>query len=322
MSGSRTAGLVWSRVTSGMRRGMLAGAVVAMALLAGADAGAQPVAVTAGVSVRALSGTFGSEQTTTVVYIPASLRIDVDRLETSFFFPYVSIIDGTVALSQGGFVPMQGSLTAAPGVGMPMGARGSGMMGGGMMGGNAGPPGAGPALDATTGVPASSLTNQSGLGDIVGTVGYRVVDRARARVQVVVGARVKIPTASAVRGLGTGKTDFGALAGVRKQFDQGWLYAEGGYLKVGRPAGVDLRNAAFWSIGTGRRLSGRTSLLASAAGSTPIVREFGAPVEVGAGLGLRAGDRLVLTILPSVGLTDASPRVALTFSLSRRVLER
>lgn len=317
MIGSKAAAPAASRALRWCRASSCALAVGVLALLAGGEARAQPVAITAGVSVRALSGTFGSEQTTTVVYIPASLRIDVGRLETSFFFPYVNIMDGTVALSQGGFVPMQGSLTAAPGAGMPMGAPGRGMMGGGMMGG-----GAGPALDATTGVPTSFLTNQSGLGDIVGTVGYRVVDSAPTRVQVVVGARVKIPTASATRGLGTGRTDVGALAGIRKQFDQGWLYAEGGYLKLGRPAGVDLRNAAFWSIGAGRRLSGRTSLLASAAGNTAILREFGAPVEVGAGVGIRAGERLIFTILPSVGLTDASPRMALTFGLSQRVLER
>lgn len=322
MNGSKAVAPAWSPASRWCRTSSCVAAVGVLALLASAEAWAQPVAVTAGVSVRALSGTFGSEQTTTVVYIPASLRIDAGRLETSFFFPYLNIMDGTVALSQGGFVPMQGSLTAAPGAGMPMGAPGSGMMGGGMMGGRAGRPAAGPAPDSTTGLPASFLTNQSGLGDIVGTVACRVVDSAPTRVQVVVGTRIKIPTASATRGLGTGRADLGALAGIRKQFDQGWLYAEGGYLKVGRPAGVDLRNAAFWSIGAGRRLSGRTSLLASAAGNTAILREFGAPVEVGAGVGIRAGERLIFTILPSVGLTDASPRIALTFGLSQRVLER
>lgn len=321
MTGSEPSAPARSRACWRARTGPGVAATVAIVLVAGADALAQPVAVTAGITIRALSGTFGSEQTTTVFYVPASLRIDVGRLETSFFFPYVNIMDGTVALSQGGFVPMQGSLSAAPAAGMPMGTPGRGMMGGGMSG--SGPaPGTGPLTDSTGGVPSSLLTNQSGLGDVVGTVGYRVVDSALSGVQVVVGTRVKIPTASAVRGLGTGRVDLGALAGIRKQFDEGWVYAEGGYLKVGRPGGVDLRDAAFWSIGAGRRLSGRASLLASAAGNTAILREFGAPAEVGAGLGLRAGDRLFLTILPSVGLTEASPRIALTFGLSQRVLGR
>lgn len=98
------------------------------------------------------------------------------------------------------------------------------------------------------------------------------------------------------------------------------MYAEGGYLNGGPPAGVDLQDAAFWSVNAGRHLSGRAWLLASAAGDTAIVWEFGAPVEVGVGLGIRAGDRRALSILPSVGLTDASPRITLTFGLGQRVL--
>jgi hypothetical protein len=85
----------------------------------------------------------GSEQTTTVIYVPASLRIDVGRLETSCFFPYVSIMDGTVALSQGVFVRNRGSLPAAPAVGMPMGTPGSVLTGGAMMSGTGVSPGAG-----------------------------------------------------------------------------------------------------------------------------------------------------------------------------------
>jgi hypothetical protein len=87
----------------------------------------------------------GSEQTTTVIYVPASLRIDVGRLETSCFFPYVSIMDGTVALSQGVFVRNRGSLPAAPAVGMPMGTPGSVLTGGAMMSGTGVSPGAGQA---------------------------------------------------------------------------------------------------------------------------------------------------------------------------------
>lgn len=283
--------------------------VAAVVALTGANAVAQPLTVTAGVNVRALSGAFGSGQTTTVIYVPTSVRVDVGRVEASVALPFVSITDGTVALSQGGFVPMQGSLTGAPGVGMSM-TRGAGMMSGGT------------AAPGSSRLGSSLPAHQSGMGDLVGAVGYRVVDSVLSGVQVVVGTRVKLPTASRMSGLGTGKVDVGALAAVRRRFARGWTYVEGGYLFVGEPPGVDLRNAVLWSVGGGRRLSGRTSLLASASGNTAILREFGAPLEVGVGLGVRAGDRLALTILPTVGLTEASPRVALTVGVSRRLFER
>jgi hypothetical protein len=50
------------------------------------------------------------------------------RLELSALFPYLAIDDWTVALSQGGFVPMRGSLTDAPAAGLTMSGHGGGLM--------------------------------------------------------------------------------------------------------------------------------------------------------------------------------------------------
>lgn len=262
--------------------------------------------VSAGVSVRMLSGTFGSNETTRVVYAPAVLRIDVHRVELSASFPYLTIDTGTVAPSQAGFVPMQGSLSSAPAAGMPMQA-------GGMMGQ--------PGTSGGTSV-AALATNQSGFGDIVAGAGYRVLDNTRSNVQLVIGARVKAPTAAAARGLGTGQTDRAGVVTIRKRFGTGWLYAEGGYLVVGKPAGADLRNVEIWSVGAGRQLTSRLYLLASAAGAGAVVPAFGRPVEIGAGLGATLADHLNLTILPTFGLSNASPRYALTVGISTDLLRR
>lgn len=304
-----------TRVATGIARATM---VLSVSLFATGLGVAQPVSVTMGLDVRAVTGTFGSQQTSTLVYVPASLRVDVGRVESSLAFPYLNIHDGTVAVSQAGFVPMRGSLTGAPGAGVPMGAgHGGGMMGAGTSAGS--PPGSSPSPGA---LPQAWLTNGSGLGDLVGSVGYRVVENTLSGVGVVVGTRIKLPTASSVRGLGTGKADVGAFMAFRKRFSDGWLHAEVGYLRVGDPAGVELRDAAFWSLGGGRRLSPRTSLIVSGAGNTAILPEFGAPLEIGAGLGVLAGEQLTLAVVPSIGLTKASPRVALTFGISRRVFDR
>lgn len=270
--------------------------------------GAQDTVVSASLNARFVSGSFGSTDQTRVVYAPAVLRVEARRFEVAAYFPYLTIDDGTVTLSQGGFVPMQGTLPAAPEAGMPMN---SGRMGG-MMGGPSVSGGRTQGSNPT----APRLTNQAGFGDIVASVGYRLVDDRVAGLQVVLGTRLKLPTARAARGLGTGVVDVGGVAMVRKRFEAGWISGEGGYVFVGDPDGVDLRNAVLWAVGAGRRLTGRVYLLGSAYGNSAILRRFSAPVEMGAGLGVRLGDRLTLRVLPTVGLTQASPRYGVTLGVS------
>jgi hypothetical protein len=185
------------------------------------------------------------------------------------------------------------------------------MQGGGMMGQ--------PGASGGTSV-AALLASQSGFGDIVAGAGYRVLDDIQSRVQLVFGVRVKIPTAGS--GLGTGRTDVAGLATIRKRFGTGWVYVEGGYLVVGKPAAADLRNVVLWSTGAGRRLTERLYLLASAAGSSAVVPAFGSPVEIGASLGVRLADRVNLTILPSRGLSNASAKYGLTVGISSDLLRR
>ena len=266
--------------------------------------------VTAGVNVRFLSGSFGSDTTTNLVYVPAVLRIDAGRFELAAYFPFLSIHDGTIAPAQGGFVPMRGTLTNAPAAGMTMGTTGA--HGTGMMGGQTGDP---------LVVPGAALvTNRSGVGDALASVGYRVVDASARGLQFVVAGRLKVPTASS-SALGTGRTDAGVTATVRKRFADGWVYAEGGYLYLGDPEGINLRNAVLWGVGAGRRLSNRMSLLATAAGNTAILEDFGAPIEIGAGVGIRAGTATV-SIIPTVGLSNASPRYAVNVGLGMEVFRR
>lgn len=86
--------------------GALAGLAV---VLTASTVSAQEGAVSAGMMVRAVSGTFGAETRSHLVYAPAILRVDMGRLELGGYLPYLTLDQGTVALSQGGFVPMQGT---------------------------------------------------------------------------------------------------------------------------------------------------------------------------------------------------------------------
>lgn len=288
-------------------------AAAVVALFAAVPASAQETVVTAGINARVATGTFGSAQSTTLIYAPATLQVAVSRLELSGYFPWVSITNGSVVPSQGGFVPMRGSMTDAPGAGISM----RGPMGG-MMGGTSGGTGM-PGLSSF--VPGLG-TRQSGAGDIVFGAGYRVIDRPSQGLQVVASVRVKLPSASTDAGLGTGKRDVAAFGTLRKQTAAGWFYAEGGYVALGDPDGLDLRNAVMWAAGTGRRVRPKLYLLVSANGSSAIVPEFGASLEIGAGVGVPLRQGLNLTIVPSVGLTNASPRAALAVGLSTDLLRR
>ena len=291
-------------------------------LLTAAPVAAQQTTITAGVNVRALSGSFGSDQTTHLLYAPAVLRLESGRFEATGYFPYLTIENGTVAPSQGGLVPMRGTLSNAPGVGMLMGTNSASMGGsmGGMMGSGTSPGSNTPAGPAA--IPTAALvTNASGLGDIVASAGYRVVDHTATGLQIVLSGRVKVPTASTTGGLGTGKIDMGATGTIRKQLGQGWFYAEGGYLFIGDPEDVDLQNAALWGLGGGRLLSDRVGLLFSASGNTALLAEFAAPIEVGAGVGIRTG-RTMLSVIPTLGLSDASPRYAVNVGFSADVFRK
>lgn len=109
------------------RRLLLAPVFLVAAVTTAVPAAAQETVVSAGLNVRFMSGSFGSNQTTQLVYAPAMLRVDAGRFEVAGFFPYLTIDNGTVAPSQGGFVPMRGTVTSAPAVGLSM-SQGSGMV--------------------------------------------------------------------------------------------------------------------------------------------------------------------------------------------------
>ncbi len=107
------------RVWLAHRRWLAPVCLMAVATTA-APAAAQDTVVSAGLTVRVISGSFGSDQTTRLVYAPAVLRVDAGRFEVAGYFPYLTIDNGTVALSQGGFVPMRGTVMSVPTVGMSM----------------------------------------------------------------------------------------------------------------------------------------------------------------------------------------------------------
>ena len=72
---------------------------------------------------------------------------------------------------------------------------------------------------------------------------------------------------------------FGSAQTTRLVYAPAMIRIDTGRFEIaGDPAGVDLRNAASWAVGTGRRLPRRVYLLASAYGSSAILPGFSAPI--------------------------------------------
>lgn len=112
-----------------------------------------------------------------------------------------------------------------------------------------GPGGVSPDSRITTGTNSTGRTRESGLGDIVLGATYGAFQSDAQKLYVDIGAKVKLPTASESKGLGTGKTDYTVSADVYKTFQQFTLLGSLGYKMLGDPSGVSLNNVFFTTIG-------------------------------------------------------------------------
>ena len=112
----------------------------------------------------------------------------------------------------------------------------------------------------TTGTAVTRRTVESGLGDIVLGTTYSALILNEQKFYMDIGAKVKLPTASESKGLGTGKTDYTLSTDIYKTLDQLTLMATLGYRVLGDPTGVDLNNVWFTSIGAVYKIDDKNSL--------------------------------------------------------------
>jgi len=92
-------------------------------------------------------------------------------------------------------------------------------------------------------------TNAGGLGDIIGSLAYLITPPRSWPPFLELRGRVKFPTASKNKGLGTGKFDYGLEAELSRVFGPITPYLGVGYRFLGDPAGFQLRNVWLASAG-------------------------------------------------------------------------
>jgi len=186
-------------------------------------------------TVNFSSGTYGTDSTTNILYAPMTVRRLFRDGDVSLTIPFVAI-SGTGAVRLVGGVPTRtGTNAASATAGAAVAAAGGSGAGKG--------PGA---------VPLSSATTDGGLGDIILRGRYYVIEESPIMPLVALIGRVKLPTADAEAGLGTGEFDEGVGVELTKSLADRWLaYLDGGYNLIGDAPGTNFNNQWWYDVGIG-----------------------------------------------------------------------
>lgn len=102
-------------------------------------------------------------------------------------------------------------------------------------------------------------TTNSGLGDIVAGLSYNVLNDSSTLTVMDITGKIKFGTADDSKGLGTGKMDYAMQADLYKTYDKTTALATLGYRMMGSPAGVNLNNVWYGSVGGSYKFSQETS---------------------------------------------------------------
>jgi opacity protein-like surface antigen len=147
---------------------------------------------------------------------------------------------------------------------------------------------------------------RQGVGDLSLGVAYSLPSAALGGFDVDLGARVKLPTSSRSRGLGTGKTDFAVSADISRSIGNVSPFVTVGYRIPGKPAGLNLRNSFTGSVGTTVTAGKAVAILSYDYAGRTSAQSIDSHSLFGALSGPVAGG-LTLTGYGTVGLSQGAP---------------
>ncbi len=148
---------------------------------------------------------------------------------------------------------------------------------------------------------------ESGLGDVVANAFYNVFDGRNTPLGLDFGAKIKFGTADDSRGLGTGKNDFSLQADFFKAIGAFTPFGTLGYRRYGDPAGVDLRNVVYGTIGSSYRMSQPTTVGLAYDWRDRIVQGGARVSELTAYISRKLSSDWKLQVYAVKGFTNASP---------------
>lgn len=158
---------------------------------------------------------------------------------------------------------------------------------------------------------------REGIGDLRLAAGYALPPLAG--VELTLGGQVKLPTASAARGIGTGETDLAVSAEASRRFGAVTPFVSVGYTMPGDPAAYDLRNSLSarggMALQIAQRLRGNISY-GFAESASPLVPD---ERQISTGLNANLSRNLSLGVYGNAGLSEGSADVAAGVSLGIRI---
>jgi len=159
-----------------------------------------------------------------------------------------------------------------------------------------------------------------GVGDIVVRGRYYLVDERGWLPTIAVRAHVKTPTASAERGLGTGRPDEGIGIEISRMFVGGFMaMVDGGYTVIGKPAGAEFTNTWWYDVGVGQNLAnGTVNVSVFFEEYAAIVPGLATARDVLAALSVKAAAGWRVQVSGQFGLSDGAPDHGVTIGASRR----
>lgn len=98
----------------------------------------------------------------------------------------------------------------------------------------------------------------SGLGDVIVSAAWNAFQDGPWLIEL--GAKVKLATADKTSGLGTGENDYSVQTEIYRTLGSHTLFGTLGYKKMGDPAGTNLRDPLFTSLGWSYRATQLTAL--------------------------------------------------------------
>ena len=155
-----------------------------------------------------------------------------------------------------------------------------------------------------TPISQTTRVRRQGIGDVTVQAAYQLPTRD---FDAVIAGAVKLPTASAQDGLGSGKTDYGISGQLSKRLGAVTPFVSAGYTVIGQPQGYAVHDTLSASAGA-RVILGRASGLsfdyafAQSASDT-----IGDRQSVGVGLDTQLAPRLRLGLDGSTGLSADAP---------------
>ncbi len=211
-------------------------------------------------STNFTSGNYGRTTSTDIWYVPFTARYRTGRSRFRLTVPYVSITGsrnvigpgiGSVANGVTGFgdVESDGGILFTPNID-PGSDNGNSDLDDNDTSTNNG--------SATANEASVERKTQSGLGDIIAAYSYNLIYHKASKTAFEITGRIKIPTASSARRLGSGQVDYAVQGDLLKSISNFHLRVTFGYRILGNPSGVNFKNVFYGGTGVGYRISSKS----------------------------------------------------------------